>query len=193
MTEFDNQINELKEGIETMLGKKVKGPKDFNNLSDEIFNRLKIIISSTTLKRLWGYLNEGGKPRESTLTILAQFIGYRDWNDFCSSPKDQSIIQSNFILSRKLSALSLSKGNKLKITWLPDRYCIISYNGNMNFTVLDSKNAKIQTGDTFNCSIFIEGEPMYVDNLVHQNYKGISYIAGKKDGIRFELMEESKE
>lgn len=63
----------------------------------------------------------------------------------------------------------------------------------MNFTVLDSKNAKIQTGDTFNCSIFIEGEPMYVDNLVHQNYKGISYIAGKKDGIRFELMEESKE
>lgn len=193
MNDIDKQIDKLKEEVETMLGKKVNGPKDFSNLSEQIFNRLKIVISPTTLKRLWGYLNEGGSPRKSTLTILAQFIGYRDWNNFCNSPKDNNAVQSNLILSRKISALALSKGDKLKITWRPDRYCIISYNGNLNFTVLESRNAKIQTGDTFDCSIFIEGEPMYADNLIHENYKGISYIAGKKDGIRFELLKDPEQ
>lgn len=193
MNEFEKQIQELKESVETMIGKKLKGPKDFCNLSDQVFNRLKIVISPTTLKRLWGYLNEGGTPRKSTLSILSQFIGYRDWEDFCSSPKDSSFVQSNFILARKISSFSLSKGDRLKINWLPDRFCLVSYNGNMNFTVLESKNAKIQAGDTFDCSIFIEGEPMYLDNLVHEKYKGISYIAGKKDGIRFELMEKPEQ
>lgn len=59
---MDNQkqVEILKENIENMAGKKMHGPKDFDNLSAQIFNRLKIMISPTTLKRLWGYLNEGG-------------------------------------------------------------------------------------------------------------------------------------
>lgn len=187
---MDNQkqVEILKENIENMAGKKMHGPKDFDNLSAQIFNRLKIMISPTTLKRLWGYLNEGGTPRESTLSILSQFAGYRDWKDFCANSCNGTV-QSNLIISRKLSTYSLNKGDRITITWLPDRQCTIEYTGGLNFTVLESRNAKIEQGDTFDCSIFIEGEPLYIDNLKHDKYTGISYVAGKKDGIRFELLE----
>lgn len=52
-------------------------------LSGSIFEKLHQSVSPMTLKRLWGYLQEAPKPRLSTLTILAQYIGYDDWEDFC--------------------------------------------------------------------------------------------------------------
>lgn len=193
-TDMDNDryIELLKENVEQITGKKLQGPKDFHNLSENIFGRLKIMISPTTLKRLWGYLNEGGAPRLSTLSILSQFIGYRDWKDFCENHANNNA-QSNLIMSRKLSTYSLKKGDRILITWLPDRMCFIEYTGDISFIVLDSKNSKIQKSDTFECSIFIEGEPLYADNLKHGIYQGISYVAGKKNGIRFELISNTQQ
>ena len=42
-------------------------------------------ISTTTLKRIWGYLSEGVTPRRYTLDQLARFIGYDDFDAFCAS------------------------------------------------------------------------------------------------------------
>ena len=131
-------IERLKICIEETIGKKLKTPKDFTNLSEQIFTRLHIMLSPTTLKRLWGYLNEDKRPRMSTLSIISQFAGYRDWE--------------------------------------------------LTFLVVDSINSKLEKGDTFQCSIFIEGEPLYLDKLKHKRYTDVSYIAGKNEGIRFEIL-----
>ena len=56
------------------------------------------------------------------------------------------------------------------------------------YEVLDSQNSKLQVGDTFHCSIFIEGEPLFLDKLSHGTYQNIAYVAGKKDGVHFELI-----
>ena len=189
--ENDTYVSYLKECIELMLDRKMLTPKDFDFLSEQIFVRLNIMVSSTTLKRLWGYLNEGNVPRKSTLSILSQFVGYRDWESLVESVEEgEHLPQSNLILSRRLSSYSLSRGNVLILTWLPDRLCKVLYLGDGNYEVLDSKNSKLSVGDTFHCSIFIEGEPLYIDNLTHGPYHDIAYIAGKKDGIRFELSQE---
>ena len=74
---------QLKEEIEKCLGKKIRTPKDFEQLSDEIFNATHQKLSPTTLKRIWGYVQDSSKPRESTLDIIAQFLNYESWKHFC--------------------------------------------------------------------------------------------------------------
>lgn len=187
--EDEQLIQQLKDSIEQMANRKICTPKDFDFLSEEVFSRLNIMVSATTLKRLWGYLKEGNVPRKSTLSILAQFVGYRDWDSFTEAiGKGETASQSNLVLSRRLSSFSLTKGDNIQLNWLPDRICRLHYLGDSMYEVIDSQHAKLQIGDTFHCSIFIEGEPLYIDELTHGTYQHIAYVAGKKDGIHFELI-----
>ncbi|MBR5728954.1 MAG: hypothetical protein IKX61_01925 [Prevotella sp.] len=61
----------------------MKTPKDFEFLSECIFEKFHEKISPTTLKRIWGYLSESTTPRTSTLDILSKFVGYANWKEFC--------------------------------------------------------------------------------------------------------------
>lgn len=73
----------LLEIVEESAGRKIQTPKDFEFLSEQIFDRLHEHISPTTLKRLWGYLSEPSEPRLSTLNLLSKFVGYDSWETFC--------------------------------------------------------------------------------------------------------------
>jgi hypothetical protein len=67
----------------------MRTPKDFDFLSEQIFVKLHETVSPTTLKRLWGYLQEQSVPRQSTLDVLAQFVDFKDWDAFCSQMVSQ--------------------------------------------------------------------------------------------------------
>jgi hypothetical protein len=58
---------------------------DFEKLSDEIQVVTGVLLSVTTLKRLWGRLKYGNTPTTTTLNTLAQFAGYKDWQQFKQS------------------------------------------------------------------------------------------------------------
>lgn len=79
----EQALAKLREQIEGVIGRKMKTPKDFEFLSECIFEKFHEKISPTTLKRLWGYLSESTTPRKSTLDILSMFVGYANWKDFC--------------------------------------------------------------------------------------------------------------
>lgn len=49
-----------------MLNRKLQTHGDFVALSDILFDRTRERVSPTTLRRLWGYCNEGVKPRRFT-------------------------------------------------------------------------------------------------------------------------------
>lgn len=55
---------------------------DFEKLSEEIQTTTGVILSVTTLKRLWGRLKYGNTPTTTTLNTLAKFAGYNDWQNF---------------------------------------------------------------------------------------------------------------
>lgn len=76
-------LGRLRERVEQVVGRKMQTPKDFDYLSERIFEKSHQNISSTTLKRLWGYLSEPVLPRISTLNLLAQFVGSESWDAFC--------------------------------------------------------------------------------------------------------------
>lgn len=78
----EKALAKLRELIEGVVERKMKTPKDFEFLSECIFEKFHERISPTTLKRLWGYLSETTTPRKSTLDILSKFVGYDNWKDF---------------------------------------------------------------------------------------------------------------
>ena len=72
----------------------------------------------------------------------------------------------------------LQKGDRVEVTWLPNRRCVFRYEGDAHFTVVEAENAKLQVGDSFDAACFIIGKPMYLDNI-----HGASYVAGSKNGL----------
>ena len=182
---------QLRTDIETALKKKLQTPKDFEYLRERIYARLHTLVSRTTLMRLWGYVDEEVTPRKGTLDILSRFLGYLDWESYqenASLPKEQ---QSSPVMSRKLNVNSdLYIGERLRLTWQPDRVCDVEYLGELSFRVIASENTRIQPGDTFQCSLIVEGEPLYLDNLRKgdgsTSAETIAYVCGKKTGVNFE-------
>lgn len=185
-------IHNLRLDIETALNRKMQTPKDFEFLRERIYARLHILVSRTTLMRIWGYVEEGVEPRKGTLSVLAQFIGYQDYEAYCNNALLAKEQQSSPIMSRRLSVeKELHFGEHIRLTWQPDRECEIEYRGDLAFCVVSSKNTRLHEGDTFECSLIVEGEPLYLDNLKQGNMPAIAYVCGKKTGVWYEFMKEA--
>ncbi|MBO4820303.1 MAG: hypothetical protein J5548_02410 [Prevotella sp.] len=87
---MDNEktLLELRRCIERIVGFIPSTPRDFDTLSESIFQKKRQRVSASTLKRIWGYSTTGSVPRQSTLDILARFAGYRDYRVFCLACND---------------------------------------------------------------------------------------------------------
>lgn len=182
-------IRHLCEEIEATLHKQIQTPKDFEFLRERIYARLHVLVSRTTLMRSWGYLDDGVTPRTNTLNILSHFLGYRDWEDYRQNTSCPKAPQSSPVMNRRLSVLtSLTRGERLRLIWQPDRICDVEYLGDLTFRVIASDNTRLHTGDTFQCSLIIEGEPLYIDNLTQGERPPIAYVCGKKSGVMFEYL-----
>ena len=180
-------MKNLLNDIEQAVGSSMRRHSDFVWLSDRIFARLRVYVSHTTLKRLWGYIDEGVQPRESTLDVLARFIGYADYQAYCRRGCEQT--ESNPVMSRKLTPeADLTAGDTVVLSWLPDRECTVVYLGSGKFKVEKSVNTRLTPGTTFDCSLVVEGEPLYLNNVDIGGKALTAYVCGKKNGIRWEVI-----
>ena len=182
------QIQQLCRAVEEAMGAAQLARSDFDRLQGDIFNRLHIHISATTLKRLWGYVATDSVPRQRTLDTLAQFIGYNNFRHFCQTQHDGDGEPSAPVLSRHIDVENdLVPDDTLTIFWNPGRVCSLKYLGDRRFLVTESQNTRLTAGATFQCSLIIEGEPLYISNLVLNNHEPVGYICGKKGGIQFNM------
>ena len=81
----------------------------------------------------------------------------------------------------------MQKGDRVEVTWLPNRRCVFRYEGEAHFFVEEAENAKLHVGDSFDAACFLIGKPMYLDNVqrdeVPNTKEGFSYVAGSKHGL----------
>jgi hypothetical protein len=80
--------------IESQLqwGKSVDWHNDvFLELSEKIQQKTGVLLSPTTLKRVWGKVNYKSAPSISTLNTLSQFAGYENWRAF-KNQSNQSLL-----------------------------------------------------------------------------------------------------
>ena len=181
-------IANLSREIETVVNRRLATPKDFDALREMIFSRLHILVSATTLKRIWGYLDDNVCTRRGTLDILARYLGYADFEAFANgATADGGELPSNPIMSRRIDVdEQLQPGDLLRLTWQPGRVCDVEYRGERLFCVVASQNTRLCAGNTFKCSLMIEDEPLYIDSLIADGSAPVAYVCGKRSGIRFE-------
>lgn len=89
----------------------MRTPKDFDFLSHCIFEECHQMVSPSTLKRIWGYVQSDSTPRSSSLTPLAQYIGYTDWEDYASQQEaapSTPAAKSSWLTPRRLIFILLS-------------------------------------------------------------------------------------
>ena len=175
------EIHELKKQLEGQLKRKMKTPNDFIFLSGVIWDRTHETISSTTLKRLWGYIDGADETRSSTLDILSKLLGYQDWDDFLTHMDKSS--GSNPVISFHVGIDGLKTGDRVYVSWKPDRRCTFRYLGDAKFVVEQAENSKLKAGDTFSATLFILHEPLYLNNLVQGNNPPVPFVVGNRDGL----------
>ena len=181
MQKTSPEISELKKRIENQLKRKVKTPNDFIFLSGAIWERTHQTMSPTTLKRLWGYIDGADETRNSTLEILSQFLGFDNWDNFLESIAKSN--DSDPVMAPHIKAEDLKAGDKVFVSWKPDRRCTFRYLGNWQFIVEKAENSKLKEGNTFYASLFILGEPLYLSDLVQNNTPPVAFVVGNKDGL----------
>ena len=172
----------LREMIEMMVGRKMVVPRDFAWLSEKVEERTQQRVSASTLRRFWGYVSEGVSASKFTKNVLANFLGYADFEEFGLS-QGTGERQSQMVIDKEISCDDLYEGQMLKLSWLPDRTCIIRYQGNGSFKVVSSENTRLAKDDTFECRHFINHEPAYLHGWKHGDREPVTYAIGKKNGI----------
>lgn len=181
--ETSQHIVILRNLIEESVGRKIKTPTDFSFLTGVIMERTKEMLSVTTLKRIWGYIDGYDTTRYATLSILARCVGYKDWESFeqnyCNSDQESS----KLLFGESLNVQDLAEGTLIRIAWNPDRECLLRVLGKGNFEVLESVNSKLKANDTFHCSLMILNQPLYIDNLVQANHESALFVVGNKGGL----------
>ena len=84
MQKSSPEVMQLRLDVEKRFGGRLCSPSDFDMLSMEVWNKTHDNLSSSTLKRLWGYVDSGETVHRTTLTILTRYLGYADWDDYLS-------------------------------------------------------------------------------------------------------------
>lgn len=86
----------------------------FIELSETIQQATHVLLSPTTLKRVWGKVNYDSAPSISTLNTLALFAGYSNWRDFknkadipLSKPVTKSPFSNHRIIITSAAVLTL--------------------------------------------------------------------------------------
>ena len=182
------QLQLLCKAVEEAVGIEQLSRSDFDDLENQIFNRLHVHISATTLKRLWGYVSTDSIPRRRTLDTLAQFIGYNNYSHFCQTAHDGNAEASAPVLSHHIDVeKDLTTDDTITIFWNPGRICTLRYLGDRRFIVMESENTRLTKGATFLCSLIVEGEPLFISDLVLNDQQPVGYVCGKKGGVRYQL------
>ena len=177
------EIKCLRSDLEQRVGQQLQSPADFQLLIQQIWEKNHAVLSLSTIKRLWGYVESNGAPRLSTLNTLAQFLGFTDWNAYLVALEQRGGTESAMFTGEGIQTADLQAGDKVAVAWQPNRQCTFRYIGDNQFIVEESKNAKLQQGTTFSAARFMIGQPMYLDNILLADGAHTSYVAGKHNGL----------
>lgn len=179
MTDQNPELQFLLDEVASAFGGRLETTTDFDALSEAIDARVHQRISSSTLKRLWGYVSLHPRPRTATLDILSQYVGRTSYRALCTELRTTS----SFISAESIDSASLATGTKLRLRWMPDRSVLLEYKGSGLFCVLDSGKSKLRPADSFHAGMFIKGHPLYIDDLSRDGKLLPPYVAGRSAGI----------
>ncbi len=182
MKQHTPEVAELLILVAKKYAKNLKTTTDFEEFSLELI-RHNISLSTATIKRLWGYVNDKHNPRTDTLDALSQYLGFPLFSAFCNHLKTGTNYNSSFFSTEKILIEDLQPKEKVEIGWSPNRRLLLVYEGEHLFTALEAENSKIQAGDKFETVSFMKGQPLYLPYVLRNGEKLPAFIAGRTSGL----------
>lgn len=148
--------------------------KDFTLLSSSIFEETKRYIGVTTIKRLFGYIDDSRRTNEYTLNTIAIYLGYKDWDELCCSSRIDS--DWNFE-DDKIYVEDIEVGKEVFISYW-DRevtFVVVEYQSQKALKVTKVLNSSLKEGDILliqclEIGKILEAKEVHRENLVG-NYR----------------------
>ena len=75
------QTKSLREAVADKFGRTLETSSDFEALA-EAMKQIKLFLGASTIKRIWGYIKYVNYPKEKSIDILANYVGFRNFCDF---------------------------------------------------------------------------------------------------------------
>lgn len=170
--------------VEEKFGRLLETTNDFEEFSLYLEEEKLGTLSVSTLKRLWGYVNDFHKPRITTLDVLSCYIGHTNFRSFCVWLKSTPVYNSSFFSARCVDVSELlSPGDEVEIGWAPNRYLRLGYRGGALFEVRESKESKLQAGDSFETTGFVLGQPLLLAYVMRDGTRMPPFIGGRNGGL----------
>lgn len=176
----------LRKEIEKQVGREMKTPKDFAFLSERIFETTHKHLNDFTLKRFWGYIDRGG-CNNTTLNILADFVGYGDWGGYVNAAEGNDNT-SGALSDAFLTIRALKVGAMIRLRWNPDRIVDVRYEGEERLRVMESQKSKLVVGDVYRCSTIVANQPLILFREDSDGAFSTPYVCGKRSGVTFCLL-----
>ncbi len=136
ITKNSYELKLLLSEIESKYSRKMIAPSDFEFLMYEISMKVGAIISCSTLKRLWGYIEAKTAPRVYTLDTLSALIGYKNWFDFVSKNQKQIDNAVEIVVKNAVEKdPNLNVDDKILLRWDEGKSCVLKYVGSNEFAI----------------------------------------------------------
>ena len=175
-------LNLLRKEVEETFGRRISSSRDCNLLSEEIYSKTSFTINPNTLRRLFGLVKANHPPSGGTVTILANYCGFKSLEELAVSKKRTEKInggdhQSDDILNYLISLFITTpvKGyhNETFLAFVKHTIQFVQLDQNM-FDRFHRAIAKTKNGQDFYFEQFI-------------NLDALSTYYG--DGLRYYLAE----
>lgn len=142
-------------------------------------------ISTSTLKRLWGYVRTEQSTTFSTLSLLCRYAGFNDWNQFCNRKQNEMADDdSDFGSDMIINCSSLPIGETLMLRWSKCKMLVIRKREHpARFEVLHSENVKLKPSDQADITGLAIGMPFKATYCMRGNSLMGTYTGARHSGL----------
>ncbi len=172
--------------IKTMIRERFKSPIQYPQqceaLAMDIRESTGQALSTTTLKRMLGFVIGPASNRTSSLDILAQYLGYPNYSILLKDIGEDSEI-SDFSPVENIDSDDLEIGEQIRIMYQPNRVLVLSYLGENLYIVNKSQGSKLLKGDKLRIAGFYVGFELLISDVERDKKHLGSYRAAIQGGL----------
>ena len=156
-------------------------PSDCEYLSLDIEGKTGMHIGATTLKRLLGFTTDDRTPHQSTLDVLARYLGYSHWQQLDAISSEGN---SGFDTPKgELRSADLRPDSLVRIAYLPDREVTLRFLGDNRYRVVESQNSKLLADDEVEIQNFVLHHSLFVSCVWRGGSPMGPFTAGSVSGL----------
>lgn len=159
----------------------VTGPSGATALANDIEAKTGERLAANTIKRLVGVLPYDFTPRDTTLDIIARYLGSTSWQLLIEAVNDRI---SEFDGENPfIEVKTLKPGTEIRFGWEPDRQIRLRHLGDGECRVIEVSNSKLKVDDILSLSQLAEGYPLVAKKVTRNGISLGCYTSAKLTGI----------